>query len=617
MSGDIGPEERDERPPAVAGLRDLRPLGRGGFGTVFRAWQTGVGREVALKVDSRVLTDERDRRRFLREASAAGRLSSHANIVPVYDAGVAADGRPYLVMELCRRGSLVDLVREDGPLPPEEVRTIGVGIADALATAHAAGVLHRDVKPGNILVDEHGVAKLADFGLAAVLDAGGDSSATREGLTPAYAPPEAFAFARPTALLDVYGLAATLYAVLAGRPPRAPSWPPKSLAELTAGLHAPVPPVPGAHPDLLAVLSRALDPEPDQRTPSAAALRDALRDLAAAALPGPAPKPAVSPADAASALVGPSATLPSLSYTPGQLVAGESVGGQSVGGQSAARQGIDHRSTAGGGPTGAQHTAGAVVGAVAGGSVDGDRSGAGGPVAGSAAGPARARWPRRRVAVVTVPLLAVAVAVATFLLHRPDPAAAPTAAGGAGGPATPSRTGTVAPTAPPTASRSGRSRSVPAGPHGSGATTTTPPVNAPASSAADGSLGLPGSLVGCAGSAGNVLCPTSPACWDALVPVVTPPQSAPPPTDCGPPHHWEAYAAGRLPTDGDPRSEIAQVCTSERMQQRFRAGVDTKHWSSSVQPLRIDRAWFFYCVASPKTKPKGSPVTGTSFRVGP
>ncbi len=272
-----------QRPPVVAGLVDTRPLARGGYGLVFRAWQVGLAREVALKVDSRVLAEERDRRRFLREAGAAGRLSSHGHIVPVYDAGVADDGRPYLVMELCPGGSLADRVRRHGPMPPDEVRNIGRGIADALATAHAIGILHRDVKPGNILIDEYGVAKLADFGLAAALDASGDSTATRDALTPAFAPPEAFAFARPSAPGDVYGLAATLYTLLAGYPPRMLSWPPESLAELTAGLRSPIAPVPGVHPDLLAVLEAALHPEPEHRTQTAAALRDALAAVPAAA----------------------------------------------------------------------------------------------------------------------------------------------------------------------------------------------------------------------------------------------------------------------------------------------------------------------------------------------
>src|SRR5690349_1578019 len=188
MSGDSEPGSWVVKPPHVDGLVDPRPLGQGGFGTVFRAWQAGVGREVAVKVGGRTLYDERDRRRFLREANAAGRLSSHAHIVAVYDVGVTADGHPYLIMELCHRGSLLDRLRTSGPLPADEVRTVGVAIADALATAHEAGVLHRDVKPANILVDEYGVAKLGDFGLAALLDASGGSTVTREGLTPAYSP---------------------------------------------------------------------------------------------------------------------------------------------------------------------------------------------------------------------------------------------------------------------------------------------------------------------------------------------------------------------------------------------------------------------------------------------
>jgi hypothetical protein len=268
-------------PPRISGLTDLAPLGQGGFGVVYRAWQAGVGRTVALKVDSRVLVDERDRRRFVREASTAGRLSSHGHIVAIYDAGVTADGRPYLVMELCPGGSLADRVRATGPLPADEVARIGAGIADALATAHAAGVLHRDVKPGNILVDAYGVAKLADFGLAAIVDASGESSATRQALTPAYAPPEAFAFVAPAPSGDVYALGATLYALLAGRPPRDPSWPPGSFAELSAQLHLPVPPVAGADPRLASTLSRALQPDPAQRVMTAAVFRDELRALTA------------------------------------------------------------------------------------------------------------------------------------------------------------------------------------------------------------------------------------------------------------------------------------------------------------------------------------------------
>ena len=110
-------------------------LGQGGFATVYRAQQLAVGREVALKVDSRVLATPRDRQRFLREVTAAGQLSGHPHVVPVYDAGVLADNRPYMVLELCPGGSLGDRLHQDGPLSPKEARDIGVGLATLCESA--------------------------------------------------------------------------------------------------------------------------------------------------------------------------------------------------------------------------------------------------------------------------------------------------------------------------------------------------------------------------------------------------------------------------------------------------------------------------------------------------
>src|SRR5207244_1368815 len=124
-------------PSAVPGLSGLSVIARGGYSTVYRAHQDSVGREVALKIDTRSLDDERDRRRFLREAEAAGRMSSHPYIVHVYDAGVTGDNHPYLVMELCTNGSYASRLKHRGPLPVEEVRDVGVKIADALHAAHA------------------------------------------------------------------------------------------------------------------------------------------------------------------------------------------------------------------------------------------------------------------------------------------------------------------------------------------------------------------------------------------------------------------------------------------------------------------------------------------------
>ena len=107
---------------SVPGYEIVDALGRGGFGVVYRARQLTIDREVAIKVDTRVILDDRDQRRFLREVRAAGRLSGHPHVVEIYDAGVLPDSRPYIVMELCPGGSLAD---RTGPMPPREVAEIG------------------------------------------------------------------------------------------------------------------------------------------------------------------------------------------------------------------------------------------------------------------------------------------------------------------------------------------------------------------------------------------------------------------------------------------------------------------------------------------------------------
>ncbi|MGW4894933.1 serine/threonine-protein kinase [Kitasatospora sp. NPDC004240] len=262
--------------PALPGYELVGVLGQGGFATVYRARQLAVGREVAVKIDSRVLSNERDRQRFLREVTAAGQLSGHPHVVTLYDAGVLPDGRPFMVLELCPNGSLADRLRTGGPLPVVEARNVGVRIADALAAAHAAGVLHRDVKPGNIMINPYGAVALADFGLAAMPRPGHELSATREALTPAYAPPEAFRLADPTPAGDVYSLAASVYALLRGRPPHYPDQGDLSLAELIVRHEHPLPDLPGVPPGLTEVLRHAMAADPAHRLPSAAALRDAL-----------------------------------------------------------------------------------------------------------------------------------------------------------------------------------------------------------------------------------------------------------------------------------------------------------------------------------------------------
>ena len=165
---------------------------------------------MAVKVDQRRLTSETERRRFLREAGAAGRLSGHPGIVTVHDAGILEDNQPYLVMELCPGGSLSKWLKPENRKSQERVREVGVRIADALADAHARGVLHRDVKPANILINAYGSPGLADFGLAAVPEPGSEIAATLEALTPAYAPREVIYGEAPTEFSDVYSLAAAV-----------------------------------------------------------------------------------------------------------------------------------------------------------------------------------------------------------------------------------------------------------------------------------------------------------------------------------------------------------------------------------------------------------------------
>jgi hypothetical protein len=265
--------------PEIPGHRIAGVLGKGGFATVYRGWQLAVGREVAVKVDNRILFSERDRRRFVREVTAAGRLSGHPHVIDVYDAGTLSDGRPYMVMELCPVGSLNDVVDRNGPMAPAKVRDIGIRIADALAAAHAAGVLHRDIKPANILVNRYGMVGLSDFGLASILAAEGEQSVTRSALTPAYAPPESFRGAEPTVAADLYSLAATLYALLAGRPPCFPAdggLP--SIATIMSLHDKPVDDLPGVPPELMAALRWGLATDPAMRPHSAAALRNALLD---------------------------------------------------------------------------------------------------------------------------------------------------------------------------------------------------------------------------------------------------------------------------------------------------------------------------------------------------
>ena len=201
---------------SVAGgrYRLERRLGHGGMASVYAARDTGLDRAVAVKLLAENLTgDEELRKRFLREARLAARLS-HPNVVNVFDAGEDY-GRPYIVMELVDGETLA----ERGRVPPDEARRLAAQAARGLAHAHEAGLIHRDVKPGNLLLRRDGTIKIADFGIARAAEATALTQAGTVLGTAAYLAPEQALGEEVTPAADVYSLGAVLYELMTGRPP--------------------------------------------------------------------------------------------------------------------------------------------------------------------------------------------------------------------------------------------------------------------------------------------------------------------------------------------------------------------------------------------------------------
>ncbi|MDV6293371.1 protein kinase domain-containing protein [Rhodococcus aetherivorans] len=215
---DPGATQRDQTAAiatelAAEGFEGATEIGRGGFGVVYRCEERALDRVVAIKV----LTTYHDPEgvdRFLREQRAMGRLSGHPNIVTIYRVGTTGAGHPYLVMQYHEPGSLQSLI-ESGPIPWPRVLHLGIKVADALETAHQQSILHRDVKPANILIDTYGEPQLTDFGIARI--AGGfETAAGVVTGSPAYTDPDVLLGRPPSPASDIYSLGATLFCALTG-----------------------------------------------------------------------------------------------------------------------------------------------------------------------------------------------------------------------------------------------------------------------------------------------------------------------------------------------------------------------------------------------------------------
>ncbi|KUN73116.1 serine/threonine protein kinase [Streptomyces canus] len=282
-----GASRQDENGRLLAGRYRLGGvLGRGGMGTVWRAEDETLGRTVAVKelrFPSSIDEDEKRRliTRTLREAKAIARIRN-TSAVTVYDV-VDEDDRPWIVMELVEGKSLAEVIREDGLLEPKRAAEVGLAVLDVLRSAHREGILHRDVKPSNVLISEDGRVVLTDFGIAQVE---GDPSITSTGMlvgAPSYISPERARGHKPGPAADLWSLGGLLYAAVEGAPPYDKG---SAIATLTAVMTEPLEEPKNAGP-LKDVIYGLLTKDPAQRIDDGRA-----RAMLTAVIHAPEPKPA-------------------------------------------------------------------------------------------------------------------------------------------------------------------------------------------------------------------------------------------------------------------------------------------------------------------------------------
>ncbi len=261
-------------PPAIPGFSDLVEVGHGAHGAVYRARQVQPARMVAIKVLDVALAGP-ELRQFQENHRLLGLLSRHPNIAPVVRSGTTPDGAQYLVTPFYVRGSLAEQVWRKGTLPWQTSLKIGIRMAGAVQTAHDAGILHRDLTPGNIMISLAGKVRLTDFALH--LGPGGNGVVP----TPAYAAPEVVQGGQTSVASDVYSLAATLVSLVSGHGPYSRYVGENVLAVMYRVLHDP--PVDlrraGVPDEVCDVLEWGLAKDPGQRPPTVAVLGKALQGL--------------------------------------------------------------------------------------------------------------------------------------------------------------------------------------------------------------------------------------------------------------------------------------------------------------------------------------------------